>query len=79
MKSQQRITEETGGLAYRVEDNNDFDKALQTIGGAVSGSCKVEYTAPGNADAKKGVKLRVEAISKDVSVLYPRVRFGSAP
>lgn len=73
-----RITEETGGLAYVVEENRDFAKALQGISAAVLGSCRVTYASPENPDAKKGVKLHVEANSKDVSILYPKVRFNSA-
>ncbi|OLC92295.1 MAG: hypothetical protein DMG35_01340 [Acidobacteria bacterium] len=78
MSAAVRITEETGGLAYDVHEKEDFGKALRAIGGAVVGSCRVEYTTTGNAGAKKGTKLHVEASSKDVSILYPRVRFSSA-
>ncbi len=70
-------TEQTGGLAYEVHDKYDFAKGLQAIGSAVTGSCRVEYTTAANTQAKKGTKVRVEANSKDVSVIYPRVRFGA--
>src|SRR5215472_8730796 len=73
-----RITEETGGLASVVEEKNDFDKALQGITAAVLGSCRVTYASLRNPDAKKGVKLHVEASPKDVSILYPKVRFSSS-
>jgi VWFA-related protein len=71
-----RIAEETGGLEYDVDGEKDFSRVLQAIGAAVTGSCLVEY-ATANASAKKGIKVHVEANSKDVSILYPRVRFGS--
>lgn len=71
-------TEQTGGLAYEVREKYDFAEALQAIGAAVTGSCRVEYTTAVNAQAKKGTQVRVETNSKDVSVVYPRVRF-SAP
>lgn len=70
-------TEQTGGLVYDVREKNDFDKAVQAIGAAVVGSCRVEYTTPGIPETKKGVKLHVQANSKDISILYPRVRFIS--
>ena len=73
-----RVTEGTGGLAYEVEERNDFARVLQAIGTAVTGSCRVEYTTGGNAGAKKGTKVRIEANSKDVTILYPRVRFSAA-
>jgi VWFA-related protein len=72
-----RATEETGGLAYVVEEKNDFSKALQAIGGAAVGSCRVAYTTTRNSDGKKGIKLHVEATSKNASIIYPRVRFGA--
>ena len=72
------VTENTGGAAYVAEEKDDFAKALQVIGAAVTGSCRVEYTATGNADTKKGAKLRVEATSKGMSILYPHVRFSPA-
>lgn len=71
-------TEQTGGLVYEVREKNDFEKVLQAIGAAVAGSCRVEYTTTENAKAKKGVKLQVEATSKGISILYPRVRFISS-
>jgi VWFA-related protein len=70
------LTEQTGGLVYEVREKHDFEKVLQAMGTAVTGSCRVEYTTTENAKAKKGVKLQVEATSKDVSILYPKVRFG---
>ena len=73
-----RVAEETGGLTYDVYGAEDFAKVLQAIGGAVVGSCRVEYTTAGNARAKKGTKLQIEADSKDVTILYPRVRFSTA-
>lgn len=72
-------TEQTGGMVFDAQEKNDFDKALQAIGGAVGVSCKVTYATSENADAKKGVKLNVQANSKDISILYPRVRFATSP
>lgn len=72
-------TEQTGGLVYNVAEKHDFERALQAIGTAVSGSCRVEYTTTENAGAKKGVKLHIEATSKGISILYPRARFGLVP
>lgn len=72
-------TEQTGGMVFDAQEKNDFDKALQAIGGAIEGSCKVIYTTTENPDAKKGVKLHVQANAKDVSALYPRLRFASVP
>jgi len=73
-----RVAEETGGLTYDVYGAEDFAKVLRAIGGAVVGSCRVEYTTAGNARAKKGTKLQIEADSKDITILYPRVRFSTA-
>ncbi len=73
-----RVTEQTGGLVYEVVEKNDFVRVLQAIGGAVTGSCRVTYTPPRNSHAKKEVKLHVEANSRDVSILYPKVRFSVA-
>ena len=71
-------TKQTGGMVYDVEEKNDFATVFQAIGGAVVGACRVEYTTPGNPHAEKGAKLHVEATSKDVAILYPRVRFGAS-
>lgn len=73
-----RITKETGGLDYEVKHENDFAKILEAVGGAVVGACKVTYTTSENHDAKDGVKLNVQANSKDVSIHYPSVRFASS-
>ena len=73
-----RIADETGGLVYEVYAKEDFARVLEAIREAVTGSCRVEYTILRNGRAKKGVGLHVEANSKDVSILYPRVRFGSS-
>lgn len=72
-------TEQTGGVVYDAQEKNDFDKALHAIAEAVVGSCRVAYTTSENADAKEGVKLHVQASSKEVSILYPRVRFNPSP
>lgn len=37
-------TEQTGGMVFDAQEKNDFDKALQAIGGAVGDACKVTYT-----------------------------------
>jgi VWFA-related protein len=71
------VAQDTGGLAYVVKEKADFEKALQAIGAAVTGSCRVEYTTTKNAETSKGAKLHVEGSLKDVSILYPRVRFSS--
>ena len=71
------FTEETGGLAYIVEEKNDFARALQAIDSDIAGACKVDYTPSSKSpDAQQGTKIHVEATSKDISIYYPRVRFG---
>lgn len=72
------VTKQTGGMVYEVDEKEAFAKALQTIGAAVMGSCRVDYTTAINASAQKGIKLHVETNSKDVSILYPHSRFSGS-
>lgn len=74
-----RASEQTGGALYDAQGKNDFDKALQAVGEAVAASCRVAYTTSENPEAKESVKLHVQANSKDVSILYPKVRFAPVP
>jgi len=69
------VTEETGGLYYDVHSEKDFPTALQAVQTALSGSCRVDYSIPKVASAKKGIKLHVEANSKGISIHYAKVRF----
>jgi VWFA-related protein len=73
------VAEGTGGWSYDVHGEKDFAMALQGIQVAILGSCRVDYSVPGTAVPKKGIKLHVDASSKDISILYPRVRLSTAP
>jgi len=71
--------EETGGRYYDVHGEKEFDAALQAIQVAIGGSCRVEYSFPKAAATNKGIKLRVDVHTKDISISYPRVRFNGGP
>jgi len=73
-----KVTEETGGLYYDVQGEKELAAALQAILGAIGGACRVDYSVPNLVPNKKGIKLHVEANSKETSVDYPKVRFAVA-
>ena len=73
-----KVTEETGGLYYDVQGEREFAAALRAILGAIGGACRVDYSVPNLVPNKKGIKLHVEANSKEISVHYPKVRFALA-
>ena len=65
----QRLAEETGGEAYRIESPKDMEIALQHLQLLLKSSYAVKYHASATPNKNGNVPLKIEVHRKDASVV----------